>query len=497
VSGSDDKTAKLWDVQTGGVVKNFHGHTRQVLSVSISPNHTTFASGSQDNTICLWHIQTGECFCVIDEHSDSIYSVSFSPTNSQLLMSASDYHTVRQWNVDGCHIRPTYRGNGVAFSLDGTLFVSWGGHVATVRNLGSRAVVAKLQVSDFAFQCCCFSPNSKLVACSVMVSIFLWDITGSDPQLVNEFIGPCDEISSLTFSSSLISASRDGTVRFWQISTSSIDPVATGSTSTSSTPAAIRSVSLQTRDNLAISSNTAGVVKTWDTVSGLCRASFKTPPEHAWGDAQLIEGKLIFVWWERGKISIWDLEKGELLQNLDMPLANGLRISGDGSKLFCLSYGFIQAWSLWTGEALGRVEVIAEKLGDEDEMQMQVELEVWDDPRAGTIQYLDPLYVDGSRIWVCFKGAPTQGWDFGISGSSPIQLSNAFPDRPCLEFTDGTRESPPGPSIITDTITGQEVFRMPRRYSQYFAVQWDCWYLITGYGTGEVLILDFHHVLPQ
>ena len=33
VSGSDDKTVKLWDVQTGGVVKTFHGHTWWVLSV--------------------------------------------------------------------------------------------------------------------------------------------------------------------------------------------------------------------------------------------------------------------------------------------------------------------------------------------------------------------------------------------------------------------------------------------------------------------------------
>ena len=36
VSGSDDKTVNLWDIQTGGVVKTFHGHTNVVYSVSIS-----------------------------------------------------------------------------------------------------------------------------------------------------------------------------------------------------------------------------------------------------------------------------------------------------------------------------------------------------------------------------------------------------------------------------------------------------------------------------
>ena len=53
VSGSGDKTVKLWDVQTGGVVETFHGHTRDVFSVSISADCTMIASGSEDKTIRL------------------------------------------------------------------------------------------------------------------------------------------------------------------------------------------------------------------------------------------------------------------------------------------------------------------------------------------------------------------------------------------------------------------------------------------------------------
>jgi len=495
LSGSDDKTVKLWDIQTGGIIKNFYGHTGQVHSVSISPNYTIFASGSQDNTIRLWYIQTGECFCVIDGHSDRINSVSFSPTNPQLLMSGSNDYTVRQWNVDGCYIRPTYRGCAVAFSLDGTLFVSWGGAHATVQNSDSRTVVAELQASGYTFECCCFSPNSKLVAGGAMYSIYIWDITGSDPHLVKYFVGHTDEITSFTFSSSLISASRDRTVRFWQISTSPMDPVTTDTMSTLPTPAPIRSVSLQTRDSLAISSDFDGVVKIWDIITGLCRASFKTPVKpNSWRDAQLIEGRLIFVWWEREKVYIWDLEKGELLQKLDASGDDDLRISGDGSKLFCLNQGVIEAWSLWTGEVMGRAEAVKKVVvWDEDEDEMGI----WpgDEVQTGIIiQRLDPLHMDNSRIWVCFEDGPAQGWDFGISGSSPIQLSNTFPDRPHLEFIDGT---PLGPSKIIDTITRKEIFQLPRRYSQHLMVRWDCQYLVAGYGTGEVLILDFHHALPQ
>ena len=37
VSGSEDKTVKLWDVQTGAAVKTFSDHTSSILTVSISP----------------------------------------------------------------------------------------------------------------------------------------------------------------------------------------------------------------------------------------------------------------------------------------------------------------------------------------------------------------------------------------------------------------------------------------------------------------------------
>ena len=34
-----------------------------------------------------------------------------------------------------------------------------------------------------------------------------------------------------------------------------------------------------------------------------------------------------------------------------------IKISGDGSKVFCLHYESIQVWSVGTGEAVGKVEL--------------------------------------------------------------------------------------------------------------------------------------------
>ena len=475
VSGSDDNTVKLWDVQTGGVVKTLHGHTNWVLSVSISPDCTMIASGSCDFTVRLWNAQTGECCCIIGGHNNIVDSVSFSPQNSQLLISASHDKTVRWWNVDGHQIGSTYKGKHVAFSSDGTHFVSWDGPVATVLDSHSGVVVAKLQSPNYIFQCCCFSPNGKFVAGSVHYTIYIWDITGPDPYLIKTLTGHTEDVTSLKFTSSLISSSWDKSIKFWQAGASSTDLVVTSSESMLLDSAQIESVSLEAGDGIAISSDSAGIVKTWNILTGFCKASFQTPAEgNSWRDVQLIGGRLTCIWLKNEKIHVWDVEKGELLQTLDIRSPHWVldfRISGDRSKVFLLYSNFIKALSIQTGEVIGEVRLEGEPLSKS-------------------------LIVDGSRIWVFLEGSQTQGWDFGLSGTTPILLPNAPIDGPHLHFI-GTKVQHISPSRIEDIVTRKEVFRLSGRYVEPEAVRWDGQYLIAGYKSGEVLILDFNHMILQ
>ena len=468
VSGSDDKTVNLWDVQTGGIIKTFNGHTDCVHSVSISPDHSMIASGSWDKTICLWNIQTGECHCVIEQQG-WVNHVRFSHINPQYLTSVSG-GKVWQWNINGHQIGLVYDGSYIAFSLDGTQFALCKEAAIVVQNSDSGVVVTELNVAGSHFKYCCFSPDGRLIAGAAGSTIYLWDITGSGPHLIETFVGYTSDITSLTFSSSLISASKDQSVKFWQISASSVDPATTDAIPTLLTSAAIKSVTLQVRDGIAISSDSAGVVKTWDITTGLCKASFQTPAQrdYSFGDAQIIEDRLIFVWRAGLKTYIWDAKK-DGFQKVEMPgiLARGLRISGDGSKIFILTDNFIQAWSMWTGEVVGQVEL-----------------------KGKHRPLLDPLSIGGSRIWVWFMDLSTQGWDFGILGSSPILLSSTL-ERPHLDFIRWPN------ARVKDRVTGRDIFKLSGRYAEPTQVQWDGQYLVAGYKTGEVLILDFNYMLPQ
>ena len=76
-SGSDDRTVRLWDVETGEPLATLVGHTDNVSSVAFSPDGSTLASGSEaanswqrtGDTVRLWDVETGEPLRTLEGHT--------------------------------------------------------------------------------------------------------------------------------------------------------------------------------------------------------------------------------------------------------------------------------------------------------------------------------------------------------------------------------------------------------------------------------------------
>ena len=463
VSGSWDCTVKLWDVQTGGVVKTFLDHRHYVLSVSISADCTTIASGSMDNTIRLWSILTGECYHTIQQQCYICYVV-FSPKDPQHLISVTG--KLCQWDANGSQIRPPFSGRHVAFSSDGAQFVSCSGQTITVHKSSSVEPAIEFQAAENASHCS-FSPDNRLVAVAANKTAYCWDITASKPQLVETFIGHTKKITSLIFSSSttLISASADTSVKFWQIGVQSPDSPVFDPKPTSCPSVPIVSVTLQSKEGVAITVDSEGIIKTWDLLTGSCRGIFKAPTKHFCNrDAQLVNGRMLFIWHTDRKLHMWDVENGELLWEVDMEknYLHDLRISGDGSRVFGLCIPSIYVWSLQTGEAVGNMDIKCNS-------------------NCGS------LVVDGSKVWARWYDSTYRGWDLGIQGSTPVKLHK--------------KHKPPSSKLwdleqarIMNPATGEVVFQLSGQFTNLVCTQCDNSYLVAGYESGEVLILDLMNV---
>jgi eukaryotic-like serine/threonine-protein kinase len=60
VTGSWDKTAKLWDAASGAELLEFKGHSDRIFAVAFSPDGQRIATGSGDHTIKVWEAASKE-----------------------------------------------------------------------------------------------------------------------------------------------------------------------------------------------------------------------------------------------------------------------------------------------------------------------------------------------------------------------------------------------------------------------------------------------------
>src|SRR2546423_461098 len=78
-SGSEDRTIRVWDAQTGKEQLSLKGHTDIVRSVCFSPDGKRIASASYDNIVKVWDAHTGQETITFTGHTDLVSSVCFSP----------------------------------------------------------------------------------------------------------------------------------------------------------------------------------------------------------------------------------------------------------------------------------------------------------------------------------------------------------------------------------------------------------------------------------
>src|SRR5258708_31363329 len=98
LTGGNDGTIILWDVQSGLLRHKWHGDSGALYSVAYSPDGKTVLTGSYDGTAMLRDVQTGTLLHKLEGHAKAVMDVAFAPDGNTVL-TANEDGTAMLWDA--------------------------------------------------------------------------------------------------------------------------------------------------------------------------------------------------------------------------------------------------------------------------------------------------------------------------------------------------------------------------------------------------------------
>jgi WD40 repeat protein len=96
-SAGEDRTVRIWEVETGKERHVLRGHVRSVVAVAFSPDGRRLASASEDQTVRLWDPVTGEETLALKGGTRFTAALTFSASGEHL--AAGSVEGVKVWNA--------------------------------------------------------------------------------------------------------------------------------------------------------------------------------------------------------------------------------------------------------------------------------------------------------------------------------------------------------------------------------------------------------------
>ena len=209
ISGSSDKTARIWNVRTQRTIHLLKGHKESIYAVAFSPDGRLAVTGSFDETLKLWNSKSGFLIKTLKGHTNALRSVSFTP-NGKYLLSGSYDKTIRLWNgKTGNFIKIlanlNKRVDGLTISPDSSKFVignvaKYGPFKCFVFAIPSGKIINSFTKHTNIVLATDISPDGRIAATGGGndEEIYLWDFTTG--KVKHKMVGKGKSIWSVGFS---------------------------------------------------------------------------------------------------------------------------------------------------------------------------------------------------------------------------------------------------------------------------------------------------------
>ena len=276
--GSDNGTLRLWDFETGEVLRTYRGHAGAINAIAIGVDDRIAVTGSADNTVMLWRVDTAEPLLRLEGHGGEVLSVALSPDEETCLSASSD-GTLNLWDLKGGKLLNSFAGS-------------------------EGEAIPSIAMSEYGFMALSGSADGALR---------LWDL--KDGKELNRIEGHQGTVLSVAISSKgryALSGGEDNSVRYWDLSAGVLLKTFEGHRGP------VFAVALLPDDRSAVSGSADGTLKIWDLRTG---AVLRTLEGHRgtvrsvallWSMSHLVSCS------DDNTIKIWDPESGRLRRTVEV-----------------------------------------------------------------------------------------------------------------------------------------------------------------------------------
>jgi WD40 repeat protein len=356
VTGSDDRTARVWNAASGAPVTALAEHTGPVSSVAVNADGTLVVTASADATAMIWDVKAPTTArAVLKNHALALSAVALS-ADGKLVVTASADKSIRVWNTasaapTGAVIKVDQAVTAIAISADGKRIIS-GQPDGSVRIWGTAtgAAAGTFRGHVDAITHVALSVDGRyVVSCSKDGTARVWDMRlPIDPAAGQKQDGAVTSVGISADGARWVTTGPDKRARVWRAEGQTA-PIVLGGDGDEVTVATI-----SPDGSKVLTGGPDSIGRVWDTATGKVLVRLVGHSGSISSVAISPDGRRAATGSEDTTARIWDINTGRQIAELGphATRVTSLAFSADGTRLLT---GSGTSARLWTIDNSGQV----------------------------------------------------------------------------------------------------------------------------------------------